>query len=128
MCGRPLAFQVESANRVQVKFLVMTIVGAAFVLGIGWFLWSNFPTHKFGRPAGLALLGGGGIGLALTLVLGLVNPGLFDIAREALSVSHAGERPLELPPGIAGSGHKLLEVWKNRAESEAAVTTPAGDV
>ena len=128
MCGRPLAFQVESANRVQVKFLVMSLVGAAFLLGTGWFLWSNFPTHKFGRLAGPALLGGGGIGLALTLILGLVNPGLFDIAREALSVSHAGECPLELPPGTAGTGHKLLEVWKSRAESQAAVTTPAGRV
>ena len=77
---------------------------------------------------GVVLLGAGGIGLAFTLAVGLVNPGLFDIAREALSVSHAGERPLELPPGIAGSGHKLLEVWKNRAEFEAAVTTPTGDV
>jgi hypothetical protein len=119
-CGRPLAFHVESANRVQIRFLVMAIVGTAAVLGIGCFLLSNWPTHKTGRLLGLGLIGVGGLGLAVTLVLGLTKPGIFDIAAEALSVSHAGERPLELAPGIAGTGHRLLEVWKNRAEIEIA--------
>jgi hypothetical protein len=70
-CGYPLSFEVSSANRVQMKFLVAALVVAAIVLAAGWWVWTTYPRHQIGRPVGLGLLGVGGVGLAMMLLLGL---------------------------------------------------------
>jgi len=118
-CGHPLTFEVASADRVQLRFILAAVVVAALVAGGGWWLWSAFGHHKIGGPAGLVLLGAGGLGLALTLLLGFASPGLFDIASEALKLTSSGTSRVDMAPGIEVEQHKLIAVWIRRGAASA---------
>jgi hypothetical protein len=112
VCGYPLAVDVASAHRVQMKFLAIALLSAAVVAAAGWSVFTTFGTHRIGRPAGLGLLALGGVSLAITVLLGLVKPSVFDVASDALSIAQDRSRGVDGVPGRGGvQAHKLIQVW-----------------
>jgi hypothetical protein len=118
-CADPVTVKLTSAESVQTSVMVVVLVIAGAVLGVGCLLYfSGGFTDETGQMITMALMGLGGVGLLATMVLGFTVPSVFDYKRDALRIKGDLTASLAASSGFGGSrGHRMLEVWiKDTAE------------